>query len=244
MSRTRFSITKHTNFRVWQESQPSVSNQQQQPPSRRRLHFLDGFPIEFRTRKLVKTEKYVGNCPEPVDSYQHVYSWSKSVWLPRHQVLLHDNGARLLSLLRDLDNQLENPAAVSRNIARVAASAKSSRMPIVVKLLITVKVTRIDDYEFSSQQVLDDTVILNSIETYEFKPVPATNSSIENLDKVRFQLGSKLVRECIICMEEFQTGSEVTRMPCSHVYHGECIFKWLKTSHLCPLCRYPMPHDC
>lgn len=244
MSRTRFSITKHTNFRVWQESQPSVSNQQRQPPSRRRLHFLDGFPIEFRTRKLVKTEKYVGNCPEPVDSYQRAYSWSKSVWLPRHQVLLHDNGARLLSLLRDLDTQLENPAAVSRNIARVAASAKSSRMPIVVKLLITVKVTRIDDYEFSSQHVLDDTVILNSIETYEFKPVPATNSSIENLDKVRFQLGSKLVRECIICMEEFQTGSEVTRMPCSHVYHGECIFKWLKTSHLCPLCRYPMPHDC
>lgn len=242
MSRTRFSTTKHTNFRVWQESQPSSNKLQ--PQSRRRLQLLDGFPIELRTRKLVKTEIYVGNCPQPVDSYQHVFSWSTSIWLPRPQVLLHDNGARLLSLLRDLDTQLENPTAVSRKIARVAASAKRSRMPIVVKLLITVKVTRFDDYEFSSQQVLDDTVVLNSMETYEFKPVPATNFSIENLDKVRFQLGSKLVRKCIICMEEFHIGSEVTRMPCSHVYHGECIFKWLKTSHLCPLCRYPMPHDC
>ncbi|KAK7855788.1 hypothetical protein CFP56_026392 [Quercus suber] len=30
---------------------------------------------------------------------------------------------------------------------------------------------------------------------------------------------------------KFQIGSKVTRMPCSHIYHEKCIFKWLKTSH-------------
>ncbi|KAK7851329.1 e3 ubiquitin-protein ligase mpsr1 [Quercus suber] len=32
-------------------------------------------------------------------------------------------------------------------------------------------------------------------------------------------------------------------MPRSHVYHGKCIAKWLRTSHFCPLCRYPMPNN-
>ncbi|CAK7354908.1 unnamed protein product [Dovyalis caffra] len=74
----------------------------------------------------------------------------------------------------------------------------------------------------------------------EAKPIPATKSSIDALERVVFD-GSRSARDCTVCMEDIEAGSEAIRMPCSHVYHSECIVQWLQTSHLCPLCRYHMP---
>ncbi|XP_038980605.1 phosphatidylinositol 4-phosphate 5-kinase 6-like isoform X1 [Phoenix dactylifera] len=41
--------------------------------------------------------------------------------------------------------------------------------------------------------------------------------------------------------EDLEVGVEVTAMPCSHEFHRTCLGKWLEKSHLCPLCRFPMP---
>ena len=72
------------------------------------------------------------------------------------------------------------------------------------------------------------------------KPIPATESSIDALERVVLD-ASASARDCTVCMEEIDAGSEANRMPCSHVYHSDCIVKWLQTSHMCPLCRYHMP---
>ncbi|KAE7997377.1 hypothetical protein FH972_002018 [Carpinus fangiana] len=76
------------------------------------------------------------------------------------------------------------------------------------------------------------------------RPIPGTRSAIEGLKKVTFEFedGLRSIGECIICAEEFEGGLELTRLPCAHVYHGDCIVKWLETSHRCPLCRYPLPY--
>ncbi|KAJ9677272.1 hypothetical protein PVL29_022332 [Vitis rotundifolia] len=70
--------------------------------------------------------------------------------------------------------------------------------------------------------------------------VPATRASIEALEKIKFEDGNS-TDKCMICLEEFATESEVSRMPCSHVYHEDCIIEWLERSHMCPLCRFKMP---
>ena len=58
----------------------------------------------------------------------------------------------------------------------------------------------------------------------------------------------KREQSCAICMEGFDVNGgdhggveDVLAMPCNHVFHRQCIVQWLKTSHVCPLCRSAMP---
>ncbi|KAL3641923.1 hypothetical protein CASFOL_012738 [Castilleja foliolosa] len=44
--------------------------------------------------------------------------------------------------------------------------------------------------------------------------------------------------DCSICLDEISSGAE--GLTCGHVFHEDCINKWLKTSHSCPVCRYQM----
>ena len=46
--------------------------------------------------------------------------------------------------------------------------------------------------------------------------------------------------DCPICLMEYG-GSEVKEMPCKHMYHKDCIHKWLGVNAKCPVCRYQMP---
>ncbi|TXG66868.1 hypothetical protein EZV62_008143 [Acer yangbiense] len=64
------------------------------------------------------------------------------------------------------------------------------------------------------------------------------------LEKLRLRRDGDDVQMCAICQEEFLVGIEVTSLPCSHIYHGDCIVKWLRTSHCCPLCRFKMTSTC
>ena len=124
----------------------------------------------------------------------------------------------------------------------------SSRLQIVV-VLAHLTALLLDTTNSDSDTIVTDafenSIIRESMEAFEARSIPATKSSVEALEKFRFQQQSDSVSvgECIICLEEFETGSELIRMPCSHVYHGHCILKWLQTNHTCPLCRYPMPSD-
>ncbi|PIA62580.1 hypothetical protein AQUCO_00200528v1 [Aquilegia coerulea] len=72
--------------------------------------------------------------------------------------------------------------------------------------------------------------------------VPASRKAINELKKFEYDGGDSIInKECTICFEDFQMGLEVTRLPCSHGFHGKCITTWLETSHLCPSGRFKMP---
>ncbi|KAJ7523988.1 hypothetical protein O6H91_18G071900 [Diphasiastrum complanatum] len=43
---------------------------------------------------------------------------------------------------------------------------------------------------------------------------------------------------CAVCLSEFQEGEKARLLPkCGHVFHLECIDKWLFSHSTCPLCR-------
>ncbi|GMN64772.1 hypothetical protein TIFTF001_033852 [Ficus carica] len=80
----------------------------------------------------------------------------------------------------------------------------------------------------------------------EFGSVPAAESAVEALENFRYQRSCEdedilNLMMCVICMEEVMIGSHVTRMPCSHVYHSDCVLEWLHENHTCPLCRFKLP---
>ncbi|KAK0573744.1 hypothetical protein LWI29_012941 [Acer saccharum] len=43
-----------------------------------------------------------------------------------------------------------------------------------------------------------------------------------------------------ICLVGFGAGEKIRRTPCVHDFHETCIANWLKRSHLCPLCQFPL----
>ena len=54
----------------------------------------------------------------------------------------------------------------------------------------------------------------------------------ESIDEEEVDLYS-----CAVCLDDFASGDRVTRLPCIHRYHSECISKWLANSSLCPVCK-------
>ncbi|KAF8700073.1 hypothetical protein HU200_034434 [Digitaria exilis] len=51
-----------------------------------------------------------------------------------------------------------------------------------------------------------------------------------------------MVDVCAVCLEEVRERRErVTRLPCSHKYHSECVLPWLAIHPDCPCCRALVP---
>ncbi|MCD7464833.1 hypothetical protein HAX54_053485 [Datura stramonium] len=78
---------------------------------------------------------------------------------------------------------------------------------------------------------------------------PSDDDNVSTHQKIVHQLPSVNYCEdvglCIVCMEGFQRGVVVDdvgngkQVPCcGHVFHANCLTKWLSVSNSCPLCRF------
>ncbi|XP_062078971.1 E3 ubiquitin-protein ligase At4g11680 [Humulus lupulus] len=43
--------------------------------------------------------------------------------------------------------------------------------------------------------------------------------------------------ECCICLAKYKDKEEVRQLPCSHMFHLNCVDQWLKIISCCPLCK-------
>jgi glutaredoxin len=74
-----------------------------------------------------------------------------------------------------------------------------------------------------------------------FGSVPASSDEIARLEKAK--VGDTREAECAVCMESFQEGADIRKLPCSHGFHERCISDWLRVSRVCPYCRFALPAD-
>ncbi|KAJ0786472.1 putative transcription factor C2H2 family [Helianthus annuus] len=88
---------------------------------------------------------------------------------------------------------------------------------------------------------------INSLPTYKFKKNKNKNDKETNSDacdggvvaagteKERVISGEDAV--CCICLAKYANDDEVRELPCWHIFHTDCVDKWLKINNSCPLCK-------
>lgn len=77
-------------------------------------------------------------------------------------------------------------------------------------------------------------------------PRPASRSSVEAIPTVRVTeafLAADPSLLCAVCKDEFVLQTEARQLPCSHIYHPDCILPWLSHHNSCPVCRFRFPTD-
>ncbi|KAL6870968.1 hypothetical protein ACP4OV_014818 [Aristida adscensionis] len=71
--------------------------------------------------------------------------------------------------------------------------------------------------------------------------VGASREAVRGLREVRAGEARHREEECAVCLQSLAAEETLREMPCAHAFHQRCIFRWLRTSRLCPLCRHELP---
>ncbi|KYQ89969.1 hypothetical protein DLAC_08539 [Tieghemostelium lacteum] len=88
-----------------------------------------------------------------------------------------------------------------------------------------------EDYELLC--LLDSTV----------KPKTISQDIIEELPTIRYTEQFSQFPSCMICLFNFESNEDLTKLPCSHIFHINCISSWLaNASTKCPIDNVPI-HD-
>lgn len=131
----------------------------------------------------------------------------------------------------------------------VLARLRSNRM---IDMSVPVRnevreVAMVELMNWATDESLFEPIPDESMETAEIRLNPAAISAVEALEKLRYDGSSSSNSKsastliCPVCMEEVMIGAHLARMPCSHMFHQDCILEWLKRSHTCPVCRFKLP---
>ncbi|XVE73467.1 hypothetical protein DITRI_Ditri11bG0119900 [Diplodiscus trichospermus] len=129
-------------------------------------------------------------------------------------------------------------------ITSILNKEENSKLDIVM-ITLTVDKGKYPEREAETEE--EDIELEEAMTESSLKPVPATKESIQALRKVKLgDTDHSVSRQmCTICFEEFsEHAMDIASMPCSHLFHENCVVKWLNTIHLCPLYRFPMPKFC
>lgn len=64
----------------------------------------------------------------------------------------------------------------------------------------------------------------------------ATQEHIDN-QTLSFRYAKRIDEKCTICLCEFLDQDDVRRLPCLHLFHIDCVDRWLQQNKRCPMCR-------
>ncbi|MED6120078.1 hypothetical protein PIB30_017525 [Stylosanthes scabra] len=92
---------------------------------------------------------------------------------------------------------------------------------------------------------------INALPIYKFKLKKNDDSGVEDVNTAAEDDGGILVAgtekerpisgedsACCICLAKYADNDELRELPCDHIFHVDCIDKWLQINASCPLCKY------
>jgi len=236
------------------------------PMARRVEYSFDAFDVFNQPNKPTYTSDFfrfdvsivIRNCSNPPNSLRTVSSMLETpIYINCNQFFNHNQIFQLFCL-----SQLSSPylthwnlAELSENLIPTVKEIFNISGPFVTLPRPTSNFHRgiifpvvlhicVDVYPDEERSRTDEEMIEESMQFVN--TTPASNEAISSLK------ACSLPRDCCICMQRFhdeleEGGSDdsddvkVSTMACGHIFHHDCIVKWLQTSHVCPLCRYAMP---
>ncbi|KAL6654864.1 hypothetical protein ACP70R_008329 [Stipagrostis hirtigluma subsp. patula] len=91
------------------------------------------------------------------------------------------------------------------------------------------------------EQEQEQEILANSADLWSPPPNSVTlQASSTSRAELRRTLSK--VDLCAVCLDEVrERHQKVTRLPCSHKYHSECVLPWLAIQPDCPCCRTLVP---
>ncbi len=84
-----------------------------------------------------------------------------------------------------------------------------------------------DSYDLSDRDPIRDEIILSF-------PI----SKIKDISKLTDEK-----KRCLICLDNYKIGDDSIILPCIHIFHAECIKKWMKKKNSCPICKTKISSD-
>lgn len=71
-------------------------------------------------------------------------------------------------------------------------------------------------------------------------PPPAPRSVIDKIPRVKVtEEQAKEGVDCAVCKDDLNIEEEVAQLPCKHIYHFECVSKWLEAHNVS--INFPIP---
>ena len=84
--------------------------------------------------------------------------------------------------------------------------------------------------------------ILNrSLSESKYKPaIPGVTLTKLYVTKGIFQKNNNnnTPQQCLVCLQNIEYNNYTGSLQCSHIFHYECIRKWIRVSGSCPICRH------
>ncbi|CAD8053924.1 unnamed protein product [Paramecium sonneborni] len=75
------------------------------------------------------------------------------------------------------------------------------------------------------------------VQTYKVEHKQQYDDELQIISNNQLQEGQD---NCGICLESLKTTKIIRKTPCSHIFHGNCIEKWLQKNSYCPFCRFDL----
>ncbi|KAJ7982222.1 RING/U-box superfamily protein [Quillaja saponaria] len=232
------------------------SNEEQDPSSPPKTDIPDHLSMKFEVTQIYNFDQ-THNWTAPVGTFE----------VPKDQVFQeHSPKDNICNILSTMDVPLYLHESIISRILACTRNITKEEHNKLIGMFVSIFVTcfdemdddeleamvennyafdhydrNVNDYDSSNglERFLEDDAMVTELnfddQLHNSGLVPASKESIEGLEKVKVE-GSR--GHCSICLEDFEDGCEVTRTPCSHVYHGDCIVNWLHNNNLCPLCRF------
>ncbi|XP_011099668.2 E3 ubiquitin ligase BIG BROTHER [Sesamum indicum] len=106
-----------------------------------------------------------------------------------------------------------------------------------------------DEYDYECYQEIEEDDVDPDELSYEELIALGEMVGVENIGLPEAEINKHLqpftchsttnliIDRCVICQVEYEEGEEVVSIQCEHLYHRDCITKWLQIKKICPICN-------